>query len=227
MEQIEIIQSKIYEIRDQKVMLDFDLAEMYGTETKYLKRAVKNNLKRFPSDFMFELTKEEFESLRCKNSTSKRGGTRYMPYAFTEHGVAQLSSVLNSEIASTRRYSQLKFPTLLKTISWLDILKTAFDYQQFNIDLKSVKPSSFPDRHIVVRLVAGVDRMVEDTTDAFHVFAALLQGGVIQYITTWGICLLSLLFTDDCQKSHNHLHLKRAPIHRTTSEQTIKAVLTP
>jgi hypothetical protein len=99
MEQIEVIQNKIYEIRGQKVMLDFDLAEMYGTETKYLKRAVKNNLKRFPSDFMFELTKEEFESLRCKNSTSKRGGTRYMPYAFTEHGVAQLSSVLNSEIA--------------------------------------------------------------------------------------------------------------------------------
>jgi hypothetical protein len=99
MEQIEIIQSKIYEIRGQRVMLDFDLAEMYGTETKYLKRAVKNNLKRFPSDFMFELTKEEFESLRCKNSTSKRGGTRYLPFAFTEHGVAQLSSVLNSEIA--------------------------------------------------------------------------------------------------------------------------------
>lgn len=80
-------------------MLDFDLAEMYGTETKYLKRAVKNNIKRFPSDFMFEITKDEFESLRCSFSTSKRGGTRYMPFAFTEHGVAQLSSVLNSDIA--------------------------------------------------------------------------------------------------------------------------------
>lgn len=99
MNDIELIQSKIYEIRGQKVMLDFDLAEMYGTETKYLKRSVKNNIKRFPGDFMFELTKEEFESLRCKNSTSKRGGTRYMPYAFTEHGVAQLSSVLNSDFA--------------------------------------------------------------------------------------------------------------------------------
>lgn len=99
MNELQLIQSKIYEIRGQKVMLDFDLAEMYGTETKYLKRAVKNNLKRFPSDFMFELTKEEFESLRCNFSTSKRGGTRYMPFAFTEHGVAQLSSVLNSDIA--------------------------------------------------------------------------------------------------------------------------------
>ena len=99
MNQLQLIQSKIYEIRGQKVMLDFDLAEMYGTETKYLKRSVKNNIKRFPSDFMFELTKEEFDSLRCSFSTSKRGGTRYMPYAFTEHGVAQLSSVLNSDLA--------------------------------------------------------------------------------------------------------------------------------
>lgn len=99
MEQLQIIQSKIYDIRGHKVMLDFDLAEMYGTETKYLKRAVKNNIKRFPSDFMFEITKDEFESLRCSFSTSKRGGTRYMPFAFTEHGVAQLSSVLNSDIA--------------------------------------------------------------------------------------------------------------------------------
>lgn len=99
MEQLQIIQSKIYDIRGHKVMLDFDLAEMYRTETKYLKRAVKNNIKRFPSDFMFEITKDEFESLRCSFSTSKRGGTRYMPFAFTEHGVAQLSSVLNSDIA--------------------------------------------------------------------------------------------------------------------------------
>jgi len=80
-------------------MLDFDLAELYGIETKYLKRSVKNNIRRFPSDFMFELTKEEFDSLRCNFSTSKRGGIRYMPFAFSEHGVAQLSAVLNSDIA--------------------------------------------------------------------------------------------------------------------------------
>ena len=97
---LQIIQDKIHEIRGQKVMLDFDLAELYGTETKYLKRSVKNNLKRFPSDFMFELTKEEFDSLRCRNCTSnQRGGNRYMPFAFTELGVAMLSSVLNSKTA--------------------------------------------------------------------------------------------------------------------------------
>ncbi len=97
---LQIIQSKIHEIRGQKVMLDFDLAELYGTETKYLKRSVKNNIQRFPSDFMFELTKEELFGLRCRNCTSnQRGGNRYVSFAFTELGVAMLSSVLNSEIA--------------------------------------------------------------------------------------------------------------------------------
>lgn len=101
MNELQLIQSKIYELRGQRVMLDFDLAEMYGTETKRLKEAVKRNIKRFPSDFMFELTKEEFEYLRTQFATSnkKRGGTRYMPFAFTEPGVAMLSSVLNSDAA--------------------------------------------------------------------------------------------------------------------------------
>ncbi len=81
--QLPVIQRKIYEVRELKVMLDFDLAELYETETKYLKRAVRANIKRFPADFMFELSKEERETLRCKNYTSKfptsknRGCTRY------------------------------------------------------------------------------------------------------------------------------------------------------
>lgn len=91
---------EILDVREKKVILDCQLAKLYGVETKNLKRAVKANMKRFPSDFMFELTKEEFDSLRCKNFTSNtRGGTRYMPYAFTEYGIAMLSSVLRSETA--------------------------------------------------------------------------------------------------------------------------------
>lgn len=98
--QLQVIQQKIFEIRDQKVMLDFDLAELYEVETKYLKRAVRQNIKRFPSDFMFELTKEEFLRLRCNFSTSnKRGGTRYMPFVFTEQGIAMLSGIINSDKA--------------------------------------------------------------------------------------------------------------------------------
>ncbi len=82
-----VIQRKIYEIRGQKVMLDYDLSELYETETKYLKSSVMQNIKRFPSDFMFALTRDEWETLRCSFSTSNtRGGTRYMPFAFTEQG---------------------------------------------------------------------------------------------------------------------------------------------
>ena len=80
-------------------MIDSDLAELYGVETGQLTRQVRRNIKRFPDDFMFRLTKEEFDDLRCHFDTSSWGGRRYAPYAFTEHGVAMLSSVLNSERA--------------------------------------------------------------------------------------------------------------------------------
>ena len=87
--ELQTIQKKIYEIRGKQVMLDFDLAALYGVETKVLKQGVKRNIRRFPIDFMFELTQEEFNSLRSQFVTSnKRGGTRYMPFAFTEQGVA-------------------------------------------------------------------------------------------------------------------------------------------
>ena len=98
--ELQTIQKKIYEIRGKQVMLDFDLALLYGVETKVLKQGVKRNIRRFPLDFMFELTQEEFNSLRSQFVTSnKRGGIRYMPFAFTEQGVAMLSSVLKSETA--------------------------------------------------------------------------------------------------------------------------------
>lgn len=97
--EIEIIKNSIHEIRGTKVILDFELAKMYQVETKYLKRTVKNNLKRFPSDFMFELSEVEWQNLRCKFSTSSWGGQRYAPFAFTEQGIAMLSGLLNSDIA--------------------------------------------------------------------------------------------------------------------------------
>ena len=100
MQIIQSIQNRIHEIRGERVMLDRDLAALYETETKALNLAVKRNIKRFPKDFMFQLTIEEFESLRLQNETSNnRGGTRYLPYAFTEQGVAMLSGVLNSDKA--------------------------------------------------------------------------------------------------------------------------------
>ena len=99
MNQLELIQSKIYEIREQKVMLDFDLAALYQVETRVLNQAVKRNMKRFPSDFMFQLTSDEWAILKSQFVISSWGGTRKLPFAFTEQGLAMLSGVLNSDIA--------------------------------------------------------------------------------------------------------------------------------
>ncbi len=93
------ILNRIYVIRGEKVMLDRDLAEMYGVETRVLNQSIKRNLNRFPKDFMFQLSEKEFKNLISQNVTSSWGGTRKSPYAFTEQGVAMLSSVLNSETA--------------------------------------------------------------------------------------------------------------------------------
>lgn len=105
----ERVEQKIFMIRDEKVMLDSDLAELYGVETGALNRAVKRNIERFPEDFMFQLTPEELDALRCQFGTSnlrsqfgiskKKGGRRYLPYVFTEQGVAMLSGVLHSKRA--------------------------------------------------------------------------------------------------------------------------------
>jgi hypothetical protein len=98
----EIIMHKIYVLRGMKIMLDCDLAELYQVETKRLKEQVKRNIERFPEKYMFELNQMEHEILRSQNATSKeesRGGNRYLPMAFTEHGILQLSNVLKSERA--------------------------------------------------------------------------------------------------------------------------------
>ncbi len=100
---VELVARRIYFVRSQRVMLDGDLAELYRVETSNLNRAVKRNPERFPEDFMFQLTREESKGLRCQNGISNevgRGGRRYLPYAFTEQGVAMLSSVLKSSRAA-------------------------------------------------------------------------------------------------------------------------------
>ena len=94
------LEDKIYFVRNQKVMLDFELAEIYGYETKNFNRQVKNNIEKFDEDFMFQLTEEEFKNLRCKNFTSSWGGSRYLPYAFTEQGIYMLMTVLKGDLAT-------------------------------------------------------------------------------------------------------------------------------
>lgn len=119
---LQTIQTKIYELRGQKVMLDYDLAGLYEVLTKNLNLAVKRNSRRFPQDFMFQLTKTEWDNLRLQFETSKKkGGTRYLPYAFTEQGVAMLSGILNSDkaidvnIAIMRAFIALKQFALTNT----------------------------------------------------------------------------------------------------------------
>jgi len=146
MEIIRSIQNRIYEIRGERVMLDRDLANLYETETKFLNLAVKRNLKRFPPDFMFQLTKEEFEnlrfqieilenskSLRLQIETSKesRGGTRYLPYAFTEHGVAMLSGVLHSDKAIKMNISIMR--------AFVEIRRIIFKQNDLKEQLREVK----------------------------------------------------------------------------------------
>ena len=122
--EIELIKQSIHEIRGQKVILDFDLAKMYQVETKRLKESVRRNIRRFPEDFMFELSTEEWLSLMTQFATSSWGGQRYNPYAFTEQGVAMLSSVLNSDIAIDINISIIR--------AFVMIRQFALTYQELN-----------------------------------------------------------------------------------------------
>jgi len=140
--ELQVIQTKIHTIRGERVMLDFDLAELYEVDTRRLKEAVRRNIERFPDEFMFELTPAEFKNLRSQIATSSWGGTRYPPFAFTEHGVAMLSSVLNSPKAiqtniaivkafiSLRRYA-LTYAELAQKIAELE---TKFDREFADIN---------------------------------------------------------------------------------------------
>ncbi|MEI6696968.1 MAG: ORF6N domain-containing protein [Bacteroidota bacterium] len=148
---LQLIQNKIYEIRGCKVMLDFDLAEMYEIETKYLKRSVRANSKRFPSDFMFELSKKEFEVLRCNFSTSnKRGGSRYLPFAFTEQGVAMLSAVLNSEKAIDINIAIMR--------AFVMIRQYALTYKELSVRLKEIE-GKFTDVYEAINYLLNKDKL--------------------------------------------------------------------
>ena len=145
MQIIRSIQNRIYEIRGERVMLDRDLASLYEIETKALNLAVKRNIKRFPKDFMFQLTKEEWDdlrfqvetsekqqyALRLQIETSKRGGTRYLPYAFTEQGVAMLSGILNSDKAINMNIAIMR--------AFVEIRKILLQEFDFKEQLKQIK----------------------------------------------------------------------------------------
>jgi hypothetical protein len=164
MEIIRSIQNRIYEIRGERVMLDADLANLYETETKALNLAVKRNIKRFPPDFMFQLTKEEHERLRFQNETLenqnplrfqietlKRGRgehSKYLPYAFTEQGVAMLSGVLHSDKAITMNISIMR--------AFVAIRRTIFKQNDLREQIREVK-----------------ERLSEHDTQLNHIYDAM------------------------------------------------------
>lgn len=139
----EIVISKIYYIRNQKVMLDSDLAELYGIETRRLNEQVSRNIDRFPDDFMFRLDEKEFQSLMSQFATSKRGGRRKLPYVFTEHGVLMLSSVLNSKqaiqvnIQVMRIFTKIRQMLIDNTEIRLEVekIKNKLDNQDKNLEI--------------------------------------------------------------------------------------------
>lgn len=147
MNELELIQSKIYEIRGQKVMLDFDLAEMYGTETGQLKRSVRRNIERFEgNDFMFELTKEELSRCQFGILNKGRGGNfKYMPFAFTELGVAMLSSVLNSKTAIEVNRSIMRAFVAVRQLLTLPSSNKTQELQQEVKELKEYIEDVFAD----------------------------------------------------------------------------------
>jgi hypothetical protein len=139
----ELVMNKIYLIRNQKVMLDSDLAELYLVETKVLNQQVKRNLKRFPDDFMFQLTEQEFDHLKSQFVTSSWGGKRKLPYVFTEQGVAMLSGILNSDLAIAVNIQIMRIFTRIRqmladnTDLRLDIekIKNKLDNQDKNMEI--------------------------------------------------------------------------------------------
>ena len=150
MNEIQTIQSKIYEIRGQRVMLDRDLAELYQVTTGNLNKAVKRNIRRFPPDFMFQLTQDEFNKLKSdlifQNGTSNWGGTRKLPYAFTEQGLAMLSGVLTSDIAIDVNISIMRAfvairrmaATLPKPEVNADVAQLRKDFEELKLDIEDI-----------------------------------------------------------------------------------------
>lgn len=151
--ELENIKTKIHDIRGFKVMLDSDLAELYEVEVKYLKRQVNRNIERFPKDFMFELTREEYDSLRCQFGTLKSGRgqhPKYLPYVFTEEGVAMLSGILRSKTAIQVNINIMRAFVLIR--------QTVAAWQATNLKVEQLS-------HKVDQLDAYIEEILHDQND--------------------------------------------------------------
>jgi len=162
--QKENINDKIFEIRGLKVMLDSDLANLYQVETKRINEAVKNNGDKFPSDFIFELTKDEFEILRSKFSTSNYGGRRYSPKVFTEQGVYMLATILKSKIATDVTINIMRTFTKMRefTLHYKDISSRLNDIEK---TMKTDQQQTNYNTHKIDEAFELLNQILRDTKD--------------------------------------------------------------
>lgn len=162
--ELQVIQSKIYEIRGSKVMLDFDLAKLYGTETSLLKRAVRRNMERFPSDFMFQLTKEEANGLYTNGvfqaGTPQYNFSAYAPFAFTEQGVAMLSSVLRSPIAVKVNINIMR--------AFVSVRQFVLTNESNTKEIEYLKHRIEELEHQGVKAFAMIEKLGEETLEAIN-----------------------------------------------------------
>lgn len=157
--ELSIIHERIHEIRGKKVILDKDLAELYGVETKVLKQAVRRNIQRFPEDFMFEVNNDEMSILRSQIVTSRWGGSRYQSYAFTEQGVAMLSSVLNSEKAIQVNIAIMRAFVMMR--------QYALNFQELALKIQELEKTyykTFDDVFDVLNHLLKKDKQLEQQT---------------------------------------------------------------
>ena len=151
--ELQVIQNKIYDIRGSKVMLDYDLAALYEVETRVLNQAVKRNIRRFPVDFMFQLNKNEWETLMSQfviSKTEKRGGTQKLPYAFTEQGLAMLSGILNSDKAIDVNIAIMRAFVLIR--------QYALTYKELTDKLKEIE-GKFTDVYEAINYLLDKDKL--------------------------------------------------------------------
>ena len=162
--ELQVIQSKIYEIRGSRVMLDFDLAKLYSTETSLLKRAVRRNMERFPEDFMFQLTKEEANSLYSSGvfqaGTPQYNFSAYAPFAFTEQGVAMLSSVLRSPIAVKVNINIMR--------AFVSVRQFVLTNESNTKEIEYLKHRIEELEHQGVKAFAMIERLGEETLEAIN-----------------------------------------------------------
>lgn len=166
---VEQMENLIYEIRGQKVLLDVDLAKIYGYETKNFNRQVKNNIEKFPSDFMFRLTADEI--LRCKNFTSSWGGTRYLPYAFTEQGIYMLMTVLKGELATKQSLALVRIFKGMKDYISSNTLINADDFLRLSIQTNDNTST-----------IARIENEMLKKSDLPMIFKAFSKEYVTEYI---------------------------------------------